>query len=294
MIPSAYPALLPCPTVAVVRPAERRLPSDLAGPKQFRGLQRDYLADERVEWTLTQEQAAAFDSWWRDDLVQGGKWFLSDWPSPQGAGLVRRFGSAPKWVYIHGGTNRRMWRVSAECEVRGRGVAPQTSGGFKIGYAGSGYSAAIDLPPGLPVVEFTVEALVWWNVLADMDSDNIFWLYDTQHNLTHNWFLGFNGSGGTLSLRSGYTNTSVGSVPKGSTVHVVLVVYSDSSAAVYVDRLRAWEGYVLSPVSSERLRLVAGHRPEDYPELPREYTVRKTLLSFTAKYAGPTISTHYG
>ena len=48
-----YPATLPGPSVSMVTPAERRLLSDLTGgPQQARGLQRDYLATQRVEWAL--------------------------------------------------------------------------------------------------------------------------------------------------------------------------------------------------------------------------------------------------
>lgn len=97
--------------------------SDIPGPKQFRGLQRDYLATEKITWPpFTQSQSETFKAWWRDTLLRGGAWFTASWPSPQGGTLHRRFLAPPQWQYIHAGTDKRMWRVSAECEVRGRGV----------------------------------------------------------------------------------------------------------------------------------------------------------------------------
>lgn len=116
----AYPASLPCPAVSTTIPAERRIVSDLPGAKQFRRLESAYLAIERVMWNvLTQEQAEAFQAWWDSELRQGGAWFSAGWPSPRGGALLRRFRAPPQWDYIHGGVDRRMWRVSAECDVRG-------------------------------------------------------------------------------------------------------------------------------------------------------------------------------
>ena len=128
MNPVVYPAGLPCPAVSVTTPAERRLLSDVTGNRQMRSLQRDYLAVERIDWPVfTQEQADEFQTWWRDTLKEGGLWFAADWPSPQGGSLVRRFQGTPQWTYIHGGTHKRMWRVSAQCEVGGRRVTPMSS-----------------------------------------------------------------------------------------------------------------------------------------------------------------------
>ena len=65
-----YPSTLPGPSVSAVTPAERRLLSDVR-PQQVRGLQRDYLATQRVEWDiLTAAEAAEFDAWWNDTLIQ--------------------------------------------------------------------------------------------------------------------------------------------------------------------------------------------------------------------------------
>jgi hypothetical protein len=128
MSSTAYPAGLPCPAVSVTTPAERRLSSDLPGNKQVRGLQRDYLADERIDFPpLTQAQADTFRAWHDETLHDGGAWFSAHWPSPQGGTLVRRFKGPLQWAYIHGGINKRMWRLSAQCEVRGRSVLPVAS-----------------------------------------------------------------------------------------------------------------------------------------------------------------------
>ena len=53
MVAVVFPITLPGPSVSVVTPAERRLLSDVTGgPQQARGVQRDYLATQRVEWAL--------------------------------------------------------------------------------------------------------------------------------------------------------------------------------------------------------------------------------------------------
>lgn len=119
-----YPSSLPGPSLSAVTPAERRLLSDVAGgPQQARGLQRDYLATQRVEWDiLDATEAAEFNAWWNDTLTQGGAWFASTWPAPQGwVSIVRRFVGTPQWTHLPGG----FWRVSATVKVRGRGLPPE-------------------------------------------------------------------------------------------------------------------------------------------------------------------------
>lgn len=123
MIASVYPATLPGPSVSSVTPAERRLLSDVTGgPQQARGVQRDYLGTQRIEWGLLDPtQAAALDSWWKLTLSYGGAWFASTWPAPQGwTSIVRRFIGAPQWAHLPGG----YWRASAQVQVRGRGLPP--------------------------------------------------------------------------------------------------------------------------------------------------------------------------
>lgn len=123
MILSTYPAALPSPSLSAVTPTERRLSSDVTGgPQQFRGLQRDYLAEQRVEWdSLSPTQATALDVWWSAAILGGGSWFACAWPAPQGwVGLTRRFLGAIQWQHIAGG----FWRASARVQVRGRGLPP--------------------------------------------------------------------------------------------------------------------------------------------------------------------------
>ena len=118
-----FPSTLPGPSVSAVTPAERRLSSDVSGgPQQFRGVQRDYLGMQSIEWdSLDATQAAALDTWFNATLTSGGAWFASTWPAPQGwVSLVRRFIGAPVWSHRPGG----FWHVSARVQVRGRGLAP--------------------------------------------------------------------------------------------------------------------------------------------------------------------------
>lgn len=125
----AYPSDLPAPQTAPLSPTERRLVSELRGPMQVRGIQRDFHAVQRLSWVLTAEQGRRFDDWWRDTLLRGGLWFSADWPLLSGrVGNVYRFHRAPTWVYLRGGPKGwGMHRVSAEVEVRGRGEPPRNN-----------------------------------------------------------------------------------------------------------------------------------------------------------------------
>lgn len=118
-----FPASVPSPSVSTITLAERRVLSDVnGGPQQARGIQNDYLGTQHVEWSLLDATAAAaIDDWWTNTLSFGGAWFVSTWPSPQGwISLVRRFVGALQWTHLAGG----YWRLSATCQVRGRGLAP--------------------------------------------------------------------------------------------------------------------------------------------------------------------------
>lgn len=123
----AYPEGLPAPQSAPLLPTERRLVSEIKGPLQVRGIQRDFHAIQRLAWVLTAEQGRRFDDWWRDTLLRGGMWFAADWPLPSGrVGNVYRFHTTPRWEYLRGGPKGwGMHRVSAEVEVRGRGDLPR-------------------------------------------------------------------------------------------------------------------------------------------------------------------------
>jgi hypothetical protein len=121
MVPIVYPAGLPCPAMASMQAAERRLLSSLAGARQSRSFSRDRLARQQVEFTFTHEALAVFVDWVKDDLSNAAAWFSADWPMPQGGTGVFRFIGTPSFpVYLHGVG----WKVSAVCQVRGRGESP--------------------------------------------------------------------------------------------------------------------------------------------------------------------------
>lgn len=121
------PAGLPCPAVADLTPEERRALTDLPGPRQSRVRQRDFSAVQRLRWHgLNRTELALFRAWYRGDLVEGGAWFSSTWPLPQGMVVgVRKFLGEPRHSYLGNG----LWNVEVTCEVRGRGMLPQGPGG---------------------------------------------------------------------------------------------------------------------------------------------------------------------
>lgn len=120
-----YPTTLPCPQTSTVAPSEKRQLSDEARPRDARALQRDRLELERITWPpLTAAQAEEIRSWWRNDLVYGGAWFVANWPVPRGmVSCVRRFLEQPSWSFVPGG----FWALSALCEIRGVGLDPVRS-----------------------------------------------------------------------------------------------------------------------------------------------------------------------
>lgn len=182
-----YPAELPVPSVATLTPTERRLLSGLPGPRASLVIQRDFNAGQRIEWAaLTQAELAVFRDWWHGDLVEGGAWFAATWPLPEGLVVgVRKFLAEPRRQYLGNGN----WRVSAECEVRGRGELPQGSAvvgaeigwydpitgfGGTVAHSNSGVAAYSEdtYPQGkfAGVVGFTGQAVVWstlWEPLEE-------------------------------------------------------------------------------------------------------------------------------
>jgi hypothetical protein len=120
-----YPAGLPCPQTSTVTPAERRALSEPDRPRDARALQRDRLEFERITWPpMSAAESAEFDEWWRDTLTFGGAWFAAEWPLPRGmVSAVRKFRGQPRYEFVSG----KFWRVSALCEVRGRGLPPSTN-----------------------------------------------------------------------------------------------------------------------------------------------------------------------
>lgn len=117
-----YPATLPGPSIAPVTGAERRLIPPRDGVRQSRPAQLDRLAVQRVTFEFVDfADCQVFRQWFEGDLVEGGAWFSATWPLPQGwVSGVRRFLAPPRWDFIPA----IGWRVSAECQLRGRGLAP--------------------------------------------------------------------------------------------------------------------------------------------------------------------------
>ena len=87
-----------------------------------RPAQRDRLATQQLTFELVDwADCMAFRQWYEVDLQRGGAWFSATWPLPQGwVSAVRRFVGQPRWDYIVA----IGWRVTAECQLRGRGLAP--------------------------------------------------------------------------------------------------------------------------------------------------------------------------
>lgn len=97
--------------------------SSINGPRKSRVGQTDRLSTQSLQFVLWSEaQVQAWVNWYRDDLDNGGAWFLATWPQPEGGSGVRRFVGAPGFPeYLGPG---RGWRVSADVQIRGRGLAP--------------------------------------------------------------------------------------------------------------------------------------------------------------------------
>lgn len=117
------PPTLPVPQTSTVTPAERRALSDSNRPRDARALQRDRLDYERITWPpMAPAKTQVLLDWWRDELIYGGAWFSATWPLPRGfVSAVRKMREQPRWQFVPGG----YWRISALCEVRGRGEVPE-------------------------------------------------------------------------------------------------------------------------------------------------------------------------
>lgn len=136
-----YPPTLPGPTAAPLQGAERRMLSSTPGPRQARALQRDRLAQQQVTFVFTHAQVAVFAAWVASNLVRAGAWFAANWPLPQGGTGVYRFIGEPSYPEYLAGAG---WRVSATCEVRGRGTLPKLAEQYTInldGIANAGASS---------------------------------------------------------------------------------------------------------------------------------------------------------
>lgn len=122
MSTTRYPATLPPPSMPLThQPDDVRLTSSLPGPTQARPLSDDAGAAEQIQFVYTHDELATFLDWLQNDLIDGAAWFVADWPVPLGGSAVRRFVDAPSLPEPLPGIG---WRVTAACEIRGRGVDP--------------------------------------------------------------------------------------------------------------------------------------------------------------------------
>ena len=165
--PIEYPAAyLPSPASAPLQWAERRGLSTTPGPRQSRILYTDQHGTQSLEFILrSAAQVQRWVDWVRDDLVDGAAWFAASWAQPQGGVGVRRFIGTPSFPEYLPVINA--WRVSAVCEVRGRGDLPMTphpspiivdvdavlnGGNYIVGAAATGFDVSdeltLTLPPG--------------------------------------------------------------------------------------------------------------------------------------------------
>ena len=131
MNPVAYPPTLPAPQTLELRPFERRALSGIAqGAEQRRGRSRDFHATLPLTWVFTRDQLALFFAWGDGasvgTLMKWTRWFSVTLPG-RGGFQTRacRFFARPKWEFLQSDAANGLYRVTAEVEQRGLGVAPQ-------------------------------------------------------------------------------------------------------------------------------------------------------------------------
>lgn len=204
-------------------------------PREARALQRDRATYERLMWPpLSGRQVDVFMSWWRENLVFGGAWFVASWPSPRGAiPIVRRFLAQPSRTYIAPG----MWQWTATCETRGLGELPQAFGPliqlrFAEGFLDEGSARAVWNADGTPTYVSTTDFIdppsalyVPLNsarlitpyddgiALAGDDFTIEFWVRPISAPLDGRDWLGITGADGLTSAWSFYTGLVGGDHP---------------------------------------------------------------------------------
>lgn len=190
-MPLTYPATLPVPQTELVTPFNRAQYSDPDRPREARALSLDRLSLVRATWPpLSPTQAAVFQSFWREDLLDGGAWFNAEWPLPQGVvPSVFRFIQQPRWRFVPGGR----WRIEALLERRGRTVqvepgAPAVESGIAwfdpilsnsgtLAHANSGTGLVSDFLPGSPVTTLFAGMIGWvdetlvWSIVSWTSGD---------------------------------------------------------------------------------------------------------------------------
>lgn len=136
MVALVYPSILPCPTSTSVQRLERRALSgdDMRGPRDSRPVSVDKTSTQPLEFIFrSQALLQAWLDWYETTLDNGSAWFAASWPQPEGGVGVRRFLGAPSYPeYI---PPKKMWRVIATCQIRGRGMLPDDGAVTGLFYA---------------------------------------------------------------------------------------------------------------------------------------------------------------
>jgi hypothetical protein len=124
----AHPSTIPGPTAFEAEPRERRaLSADETGAQQTRGRETDFNGSGVLQYEYTQAQLKIFRTWGKGDLAEWSRWFSVVLPGYGGfTAHIVRFKQPPKWDHVgFSEETKGYWVVSAEVEVRGRGVAPE-------------------------------------------------------------------------------------------------------------------------------------------------------------------------
>lgn len=118
-----YPAALPSPLQGYrfgPQPRTRRAPAELGGLDQARAFAREPLHDAEIAWRMNLAQMKAWQTWWRDDLAHGMRWFVMKLPG-RGGYLPRavRFTGPPQYTHLGNG----IWDVNVQAQVRASGTS---------------------------------------------------------------------------------------------------------------------------------------------------------------------------
>jgi hypothetical protein len=100
---------------SVHTPKARASSSSLPGLGAYSARERDYSGTQDVEFFLDATQAAAWYTWWKSDLKEGGLWFNANWPALRPGFMALQFITEPVFTHVYGGAHR----VSATVQVRG-------------------------------------------------------------------------------------------------------------------------------------------------------------------------------
>lgn len=118
----AYPSALPGPQPGSFDPRPRRAASSIDGLLQQRARQRDAAGmTSQYTFVYTPAQIAVWRDWWRDDLLNGRRWFAMSLPGA--GGMISRVVRYRDIQLQLLGTG--IYRVSASIEQRGASLSPK-------------------------------------------------------------------------------------------------------------------------------------------------------------------------